>query len=779
MRLQVYRTCVISTLYYAIFAAGFGKVEAWQIHRLVMKHLRYIALSHRLLTKDSNEDLRQRLRCNLPLADLQRVWESKCRAWTRHWHQFKTEDIGKLTPCYPDMPSLLTPTAAPGRADDEDVESTWKCRFCDKTFATWKARSTPETRVHKPSADSIRQQALPFDAGRDAVPGTWQCAHCHMTFGRCLNLSRHISLGACRQFDPNRKPSSIPYVAREDIRTIIKGQGIEALCGDAEVCKALTQECALCGRKFEHAWRISQHLQRCNAPVYKQSQKEWGCLKSRCKGSHTAASCTYCGANVQTLAQRNCPVLCQIACVQTVVNSHPTAPQVERDAEALPQADPELDASRPLNQVGEGRFKANECSWSSCPPGSPQQPAGTTREPGRRLLQRQPAETVVSKAEVPGKPAMARSRTIKQFFQMPKSGEGQDPHETMDTDDMPNIDKCAACHRMQDSATPDWIHVTDTGCQGSGAGKPKRRRVDETPSHDASARVGPESHGADARHASSTTLHANIWGLDGGQERRASTSQRTDQEPQTNSATGTGTEDQDGRWLGLPAASCPGQAGPLPRGRTHGQSTGSKADDVPAVGEKCMIPTLVNISKTWHQREDKANVKERLPLRMVMITGLLRQLELRLQKTMSEASEGQMTQAELVKNRLLTADGRRWNQMQWCKETSQLVPVEGQTMSLSEALALLQEAQSLVQMPGTILRFHALKALQKVEAKDGNVVGPWRLVIGMRTPAADKLYGLMRQLCHSALLQVILARMRPATMQRSPLAQRIGHMMST
>ena len=53
---------------------------------------------------------------------------------------------------------------------------------------------------------------------------------------------------------------------------------------------------------------------------------------------------------------------------------------------------------------------------------------------------------------------------------------------------------------------------------------------------------------------------------------------------------------------------------------------------------------------------------------------------------------------------------------------------------------------------GTVLRFHALRALQRVESRDGTVVVPWKLVVGLRSSEADELHAIL-QLCHSAVTQ--------------------------
>ena len=78
-------------------------------------------------------------------------------------------------------------------------------------------------------------------------------------------------------------------------------------------------------------------------------------------------------------------------------------------------------------------------------------------------------------------------------------------------------------------------------------------------------------------------------------------------------------------------------------------------------------------------------------------------------------------------------------------------------MSLQQAYDVLKEIYELCQCQGLILRFHALRALQKV-GKDGNSVIPWKLVIGHREAKADRMHSLVSQLCNSEVTQLILLR---------------------
>ena len=196
-RLRVYSVCVTSALQYAIFASGFGPTEVAKTHGVCMRHLRYIAHSPKHITRESNEQLCDRLGRQLPVVELYATWERKCRSWMARRAQLPEQDIQHQTPCYPPFP--LTPQVylLGGLHVADDAEETYSCRFREGRFTSSQARNTHEPRVHKQATKEVKGKAEAFSPSRDAVPGTWQCAHCLVKFQRCLNLSRHITRAAC------------------------------------------------------------------------------------------------------------------------------------------------------------------------------------------------------------------------------------------------------------------------------------------------------------------------------------------------------------------------------------------------------------------------------------------------------------------------------------------------------------------------------------------------------------------------------------------------------
>ena len=54
---------------------------------------------------------------------------------------------------------------------------------------------------------------------------------------------------------------------------------------------------------------------------------------------------------------------------------------------------------------------------------------------------------------------------------------------------------------------------------------------------------------------------------------------------------------------------------------------------------------------------------------------------------------------------------------------------------------------------------------------------PWRITLALVHPHANEMRGLWHQLSHSGLWQLVLGRMRSASIHRSPLAQHLGKML--
>ena len=131
-------------------------------------------------------------------------------------------------------------------------------------------------------------------------------------------------------------------------------------------------------------------------------------------------------------------------------------------------------------------------------------------------------------------------------------------------------------------------------------------------------------------------------------------------------------------------------------------------------------------------------------------------------KVQALGQEADKLRKELIHQRLLTEDGQAWLQLQWSSEKERLEPTTAPVLPLAKAHEAIVAIPALVQIPGLLLRFQALRPLNKLQTKDGSTVVPWKMVIGHREEKAKLLYGHLQTVCHSAVTQLVLTQIRPA-----------------
>ncbi|CAK9045518.1 unnamed protein product [Durusdinium trenchii] len=108
------------------------------------------------------------------------------------------------------------------------------------------------------------------------------------------------------------------------------------------------------------------------------------------------------------------------------------------------------------------------------------------------------------------------------------------------------------------------------------------------------------------------------------------------------------------------------------------------------------------------------------------------------------------------------------------REEKTLKPAARDPLPSEEAAALIQKIHTLAAQADLIHRFTALKPMPQDSTVTDSVVVPWRLDISLRGQAAQDLYAALQQLTGSGLTQLIFVRIRPSTLQRSPLAQAVA-----
>ena len=187
-------------------------------------------------------------------------------------------------------------------------------------------------------------------------------------------------------------------------------------------------------------------------------------------------------------------------------------------------------------------------------------------------------------------------------------------------------------------------------------------------------------------------------------------------------------------------------------------------------GEGSVLRSLTLISEEWHKQAGKpqgSQLATRGPLRVVMAQCFFKELEARSAKVPS--TEGGPIEAGASE---ATGAVGGWSVL----ATAPMVP----SPCLCSRLTTSSERCRRYSRPrsGILLRFHALKPLHKTQARDGSAVVPWKLVIGHWEAKAPVLWQhLQRCLCHHAVTQLVLTRIRQATIKRSHLAQKISQIL--
>ena len=117
-----------------------------------------------------------------------------------------------------------------------------------------------------------------------------------------------------------------------------------------------------------------------------------------------------------------------------------------------------------------------------------------------------------------------------------------------------------------------------------------------------------------------------------------------------------------------------------------------------------------------------------------------------------------------------------WDHQKQAMEAQEDAPLTVQQALLTRMLALLQQ-EDLIKRFGALRPAQQIQKVMTTDTDKPSAVIPWRVTWALTNPHSTEMRGLWHQLSHSGLWQLILSRMRPATMQRTPLAQHLGKLL--
>lgn len=188
-------------------------------------------------------------------------------------------------------------------------------------------------------------------------------------------------------------------------------------------------------------------------------------------------------------------------------------------------------------------------------------------------------------------------------------------------------------------------------------------------------------------------------------------------------------------------------------------------------GKSSILPQMLQISKTWHGQREQGKVDR--PLRQLMFQSVFEELASRAAQLPLGSNDHELILALRSKQILTTTNA--WNYLQWDHQDKTLKPSSRDPISSEEASKMIERIHTLANQPELIHRFTALKPMPSDQVgPTSNVVIPWRLDISLRSSASQELFDLLTKLTGNGLTQLIAVRLRPSTLQRSPLAQAVA-----
>ena len=184
-KLQIWRSCVLSTLTYGLHCCGLTGDQTLEAQRAMMRHVRVTVSNQAHLTGDTHEYIMRQYGLE-PIADqLRRTHDRECQApeaisdwmWNPSWCRYVSDRLGQFTEA-----------AVPS----EEAE-VWECPVCEASFVSSAALKTHARRAH-----DIHEQHPPvFNKALHSTGGLPVCSGCGKKFSKWQSLALHINGNSC------------------------------------------------------------------------------------------------------------------------------------------------------------------------------------------------------------------------------------------------------------------------------------------------------------------------------------------------------------------------------------------------------------------------------------------------------------------------------------------------------------------------------------------------------------------------------------------------------
>ena len=176
---------------------------------------------------------------------------------------------------------------------------------------------------------------------------------------------------------------------------------------------------------------------------------------------------------------------------------------------------------------------------------------------------------------------------------------------------------------------------------------------------------------------------------------------------------------------------------------------------------------LLSVGSHWKDRKEREPQSLSQPLRTVLFSSWLTTIKFRIGEIRSNSA----IREQAVKMGIL--EDENFPYLQWSPEETKHIKVEQAPLSMTDALQVVDQLQSLIIHPNTIGRFHPLRRLTPDMVSD---VIPWTLEIQNRTQEAQVFYQLIGRLIRNGVTHLAASTLRPSKLGRSPLATAVDKM---
>ena len=316
-KLQLWRSCILSTLTYGLHTCGLTGDQLLEAQRHMMRHVRAVVSNQAHLTGDTHEYIMNTYNvatfadCLQQAQNREQVAAEKHQdwMWNQEWHTHLVQQL-----------QIRTSSPQP-----DDTADCWMCHHCDASFVTSAALKTHARRMHGLQEENHNI----FNKAKHSVDGLPKCSSCHKVFSKWQTLAEHINKNRCTKLlcvseqPPENQIDKFEHMPAATTQNNVlcrrpevvqaANQGINAFIKMQHVTSQLLQTCALCGQWCTSHRTVKRHYQYSHADVLQKFDKQITALVTR-KAS-ACPTCHFCTAKCKDWREhiRKCTVAWQCA----------------------------------------------------------------------------------------------------------------------------------------------------------------------------------------------------------------------------------------------------------------------------------------------------------------------------------------------------------------------------------------------------------------------------------------------------------------------------------